>query len=83
MILLITVGLFCTAMAAEFTLILGTVNVNYQIVDDNGDIYEIEQNDLGEELVRYIDKKVKVTGTVMGSEYGKVIIVTTYEVIGE
>ena len=83
LILLITVGLFCQAMAFEFNLILGTVNVNSELVDDNGDIYEIGQNDLGDELARYIDKRVKVTGTVIHYEYKKVIMVMTYEMIGE
>ena len=82
-ILLITGSLFTPAMAMEFTFLFGTVNDNSQLVDDNGDIYEIGLNDLGEELIRYIDKKVKVTGTVLISDYEKVIMVMTYEVIGE
>ncbi|MFH1351679.1 MAG: hypothetical protein ABII26_12210 [Pseudomonadota bacterium] len=61
--------------------ITGTINTDYQIVSENNHIYEIGDNDKGDELVRFVNKKVKVTGTLKELSGDKVILVISYEVL--
>ena len=71
------------AISGERVTITGTVNDNYQIVTDDGNIYEVEGNEKGDEVADLIDKKVKMTGTVEESDGEKIISITSYEVLGE
>jgi hypothetical protein len=72
-----------TVVSAEDTTVVGTVNDIYQVVTENNEVYEVGENQKGDELVRLVDKKVRVTGTVEESGGAKVIMVTSYEVLGE
>lgn len=78
-------GTVCAAdeSSAKEVTITGSVNDNFQIVTDDGTTYEIDINDLGNELVEKVGKKVKVTGTVDVVDDIKAITVTSYEEIGE
>ena len=71
------------AISGERLTITGTVNENYQIVADTGEIYEVADTEKGDEVIDLIGKKVKVTGTVEESEDMKIITIISYEVIGE
>jgi hypothetical protein len=42
--------------------IIGRINSKYEIVTDDGEAYEIEASEKGEELIGLIGKKVKATG---------------------
>ena len=70
-----------TAISGKTMTITGTVNDNYQIVADDGQVYEVADTEKGVEVVDLVGKKVKVTGTVEESDEGKVITITSYEVI--
>jgi hypothetical protein len=72
-----------TAIPEKSMTITGTVNENYQIVADDGQIYEVADTEKGAEVVDLVGKKVKVTGMVEESNGEKVITITSYEVIGE
>lgn len=72
-----------TAISGKTITITGTVNEDYQIVADNGQIYEVADTEKGVEVVDLVGKKVKVTGTVEESDGEKVITITSYEVIKE
>ena len=61
--------------------ITGTVNEDYQIVADDGQIYEVADTEKGEEVTDLVGKKVKVTGTVEEEDGKKEITVTSYEII--
>jgi len=63
--------------------IMGTVNDDYQIVTDDEKVYEVAETEKGDEVVRLVGKKVRVTGTVEESEGTKIITVTAYEVMGD
>ncbi len=69
------------AISGQSITIVGTVNEDYQIVADNGQIYEVADTEKGVEVVDLVGKKVKVTGTVEESDGEKVITITSYEVI--
>jgi uncharacterized protein affecting Mg2+/Co2+ transport len=64
--------------------IVGTVNGSYQIVTNDGNIYTVEENEMGFELIdECVGKQVRATGTIEDTEDMKIITVTSYEVIGE
>ena len=71
------------AISSETVIIVGTVNDNYEIVTDNDQVYEIGDNEKGEELIELVDKRVRVTGTVEELEGSKVITIISYEIIEE
>ncbi len=76
---LITFMFFSAAFGA--VTLVGTVNEDYQIVADGGQIYEVAETEKGDEVVALIGKKVKVTGTIENDEGTKVMVVESYEVL--
>ena len=71
------------AISADSVTIVGIMNDSYQIVTDNDQVYEIAEGEKGDELIEFVDKRVKVTGTVEEDDGAKLITVTSYEVIEE
>ena len=71
------------AISDESIVIIGTINEYSQIVADNDQVYEIGDTEKGEELAQLVDRRVRVTGTVIEEEDTKVIMVTSYEVTKE
>jgi hypothetical protein len=71
------------ALTGKRVTIVGTVNDIYQIVTDEGTVYDIAENEKGNELAELVDKKVKVVGTLEEDEDSKLITVESYEVIDE
>ena len=71
------------AISEKSVTIVGIVNDSYQIVTDNDQVYEIAENEKGDELIELVDQKVKVKGTIEEDDGTKVITVTSYEVIEE
>ena len=63
--------------------IVGTVNDENQLVDNAGTVYEVADNEKGEELMEHVGKKIQVKGTVMEDEDGKLITITSYTVMEE
>ena len=70
-------------ISADSVTIVGTINEDGQIVAGDDKVYEVGDNEKGDELVKLVGKKVKVTGTVEEDDGKKVITVTSYEVIEE
>lgn len=71
-----------TTISSNIKTITGRVNDNYQIIGDDGNIYEVEGNAKGDEVVDLVGKRVRATGTVEGSEDMKIITISSYEVVG-
>ncbi len=71
------------AVATEDVSITGTVNEGYQIVDDNGAVYDVAESEKGDEVVELVGKKVQVIGTVVDDDGTKVITIVSYKVIEE
>jgi hypothetical protein len=68
--------------AAESMTIVGTVSDDGNIVDENGKIYEIGDNDKTAEVSEQSGKKVEVKGTVEeGTGGNQTIMVESYKVI--
>lgn len=79
--LMVSMFLSTNVLAEEIT-IKGEVNDNYQIVAEDGQIYEVADTDKGNEVVsQHISKIVKISGTIEEGDDGKKIItVISYEV---
>jgi archaellum component FlaG (FlaF/FlaG flagellin family) len=80
---MVTISFLCGMSMSESTeTIAGRVNDNYQIVTDDGNIYDVEGNEKGDEIANLVGKRVRATGTVDESENMKIILINSYEVIG-
>lgn len=71
------------AMQDQDLMITGTINNANQIVDKDGQIFDVADTQQGKELVTHVGLKVQVKGTVMESEGKKQISVSAYEIIKE
>ena len=69
------------ALSGGTVTITGTVNEDYQIVTDDGKIYDVVDTEKGDEVTENVDKKVKATGTVEESEGKMMISITEYEIL--
>ena len=86
----ITAGIICVfsfmlvcsnpVFAGEIT-ITGMINDTYQIVADNGTVYEVADTDMGNDLLNNVGKTVEVTGEVVEEEGVKVINVKSYKIL--
>jgi transcription antitermination factor NusA-like protein len=61
--------------------ITGTINTDYEIVTNDGQVYQIVENLKGKEVVELIDRKVTITGTVRKEGEANKIRVASYEVL--
>ena len=62
-------------------MITGTINNANQIVDKDGQIFDVADNKEGKELVTHVGMKVQIKGTVLENEGKKQISVSAYEII--
>ena len=84
-ILIIGMSVFISgiAVAGSQISISGVINEDGQLVDDNGLIYDIADNDEGNEVMEMVGQKVAVKGTVMETEGTKIITVTEFNLLEE
>jgi hypothetical protein len=61
----------------------GVVNEASQLVDDNGDTFELANTDEGLEVKSLIGKKVEITGTVMEEAGQQIVQVHGYNILME
>ncbi|HAY40184.1 MAG TPA: hypothetical protein DCY53_13110 [Desulfobacteraceae bacterium] len=71
------------SMQDQELMMIGTVNNANQIVDKDGQIFDVADTQEGKELVSYVGLKVRVKGTVLESEGRKEIAVSAYEIVRE
>jgi hypothetical protein len=72
------------AVASETVTIEGEINDSFQIVDSNGQIYEIADTAEGDTLVQnHVGEKAKVTGTLEQDQDVKIIKVSNFELLAE
>jgi len=71
-------------LAADSVNIEGEVGDNYQIVANDGQVYEIADTTQGNDLAEhYLGEKVKVTGTVEKDGDVQVITVMSFEAVAK
>ena len=66
---------------AEEITIIGTVNDTYQIVADDGVVYEVEDTDMGNDMLNHVGKTVEATGKVVEEDGVKSIKVESYKIL--
>ena len=86
----ILVGMLCVlsfllmslnpVFAADVT-IAGTVNDSYEIVSEDGTVYEVADTNMGDDLLNHIGKTVEVLGEVSVEEETKIIKVKSYKIL--
>lgn len=60
----------------------GEINDSYQVVADDGQIYEVADNEKGNELVlNHIGERVKVSGSVEEEDDVKILTVASFEIL--
>jgi len=69
------------AMQDQEMMITGTINNASQIVDKDGQIFQVADTKEGKELVTHVGMKVQAKGTVLESEGKKQISVSAYEIM--
>jgi hypothetical protein len=68
------------AAAGQEVSITGTINAESQLVADSGMTYDIDDNEMGNEVMELVGKKVSVKGTVVDAEETKIITITAFDV---
>lgn len=84
-VVMFLLGMPALSGAAEVN-IVGEVNDSYQIVGDDGKIYEVAESDAGDELItQYIGSKVVVSGTLSKLEDDdmEMILVKHFKVLND
>ena len=66
------------AAATQMT-IIGTVNEDYQIVTDTGEVYDVNEGETADEMLQLIGKRVEVTGQVEDEDELRRITVESYQ----
>ena len=69
------------AMQEQEMMISGTINGTNQLVDKDGQIFNVADTQEGKELLSHVGMKVQVKGTVLKNEGKKQISVSAYEII--
>jgi hypothetical protein len=72
---------FGVGIAADPVTIQGQVNEDSQLVDDQGNIYDIADTEEGMQVKEMVGEKVEVRGTLMEEEGAKEITVESFSVI--
>lgn len=67
--------------SAEQLTVMGIVNEDRQIMDDNDHVYVIGDNQMGRELRLQVEKRLKVSGTLETVDDEMVFMVSAYEII--
>ena len=67
--------------AEQEVIIAGTINDANQLVDKEGQIFDVADDEQGKELLTHVGEKVRVKGTVLESEGKKLITISAYEII--
>ena len=71
----------CPVSAAVEVTIVGTVNGSFQIIGTDGTIYEVEDTDLGLEVLEMVGTKVQVIALLEEDEDIKYLTITSYTVL--
>lgn len=81
-IIFLSFALICSnPVFAEQITVAGTINDAYQIVADDGTVYEVADTDMGDDLLNHVGKTVEVVGEIIVEEGVKVINVKSYKVL--
>lgn len=72
---------FGIGLAADAVTIQGQVNEENQLVDQDGNVYQIAETEQGMEVMDMVGEKVEVRGTVTEQEGAKEITVESFSIL--
>lgn len=81
---LLVFSVFClaqTAVSEDMITVVGTVNDNFQIVTDDGELYFIGDTEQGAEVEVMTGARVQVTGETMDMDGDLYINITSFTVV--
>lgn len=79
----LTVFLSGIVVAGSEVSILGMINEDGQLVDNDGMAYDIAESEEGNEVMEMVGQKVTVKGSVMEADGTKIITITSFEIMEE
>jgi len=79
----LTVFLSGIAVAEPEVSISGVITDDGQLVDDEGVIYDIGENDGGNEVMELVGQKVTLKGTVVVADGTKIITISSFKIFDE
>lgn len=71
----------CPCWSAEQLTIVGVVNEDRQMMDENDRVYVIGDNKMGQQLRLQVEKRLRVSGNIETMDNETVLMVTTYEIL--
>ena len=80
-LVVMTFVMTAVTFAGNSVTIVGTVNDDYTLVDDEGEIYLIAESENGDQLAENAGARASVTGIVEEDDNGPVIHVHSYKII--
>lgn len=81
-IMLLSLALmYANPVFADKITVTGTINDTYQIIADDGTVYEVADTDMGDDLLNHVGKTVEVVGEIFVEEGVKVINVKSYKIL--
>jgi len=82
LVILMILGIAGYAVSGTDMKVVGMVGEDNTITDDSGAVFEIGENQKGDELTEHAGKKVEVMGTVEeASDGSKTIMIESYKVV--
>jgi len=82
LVVFLTLGLAGYAFSGTDMKVVGMVGEDNTITDDSGAVFEIGENQKGDELTEHAGKKVEVMGTVEeASDGSKTIMIDSYKLV--
>jgi len=66
---------------ARTVTVTGVINEDYQLVSDQGAVYEVAETEAGDVMVQYIGEEVTAKGTVLTVDDQRILSVVSFEFV--
>jgi len=80
-VIFLILGLAGYALAGSDMKVVGTVGQDNTITDESGAVYEIGDNEKGEEILELAGKKVEIMGTIEEEGGSKTIMIDSFKLL--
>ena len=81
LMILLILGVVGYALAGSDMKVVGTVGQDNTITDESGAVYEIGDNEKGEEILELAGKKVEIMGTIEEEGGTKTIMIDSFKLL--
>ena len=80
-VIFLILGIAAYAFAGTDMKVVGTVGEDNTITDDSGAVYEIGNNEKGEQIAEHAGQKVEIMGTVEEEGGSKTIMIDSFKLL--